>query len=440
MDCKLNLIVPALVNVFGYYTFTGTPTRYVWSSDLILLLVQRCNKSNTTITDCTYITYRVLEVFSVYKRHKGNFETRIKVTPFQLHKLDSGPKEEVTLTRNEGLQIYEQLRMIRCLEVRATELYRAQFVRGFCHLYLGQEACCVGLRLAMRPKDSIITAYRCHGWAYVMGLTPHEVLAEMTGRKTGAVRGKGGSMHMFCPQFYGGNAIIGAHVPVGTGIAFAYKYRGEDGMCFACYGDGAANQGQVFEAYNIAKLWDLPIVFVCENNLYAMGTASNRSSANPRFYTRCDYIPGIWVDGMDVLAVREAGRFAVEWCSSGKGPLIYELHTYRYSGHSVSDPGTAYRTREEVKNVRRSRDPIELFKMHLLSSELATEEDIKEIDTKAKDAMDKAATKATEDPEPDLEELAGDLHLRPAEKFARGVGPWDKFEVKSFNTPMQTLP
>ncbi|XP_068087118.1 pyruvate dehydrogenase E1 component subunit alpha type I, mitochondrial-like isoform X7 [Anabrus simplex] len=367
MDCKLNLIVPALVNVFGYYTFTGTPTRYVWSSDLILLLVQRCNKSNTTITDCTYITYRVLEVFSVYKRHKGNFETRIKVTPFQLHKLDSGPKEEVTLTRNEGLQIYEQLRMIRCLEVRATELYRAQFVRGFCHLYLGQ-------------------------------------------------------------------------VPVGTGIAFAYKYRGEDGMCFACYGDGAANQGQVFEAYNIAKLWDLPIVFVCENNLYAMGTASNRSSANPRFYTRCDYIPGIWVDGMDVLAVREAGRFAVEWCSSGKGPLIYELHTYRYSGHSVSDPGTAYRTREEVKNVRRSRDPIELFKMHLLSSELATEEDIKEIDTKAKDAMDKAATKATEDPEPDLEELAGDLHLRPAEKFARGVGPWDKFEVKSFNTPMQTLP
>ncbi|XP_068087116.1 pyruvate dehydrogenase E1 component subunit alpha, mitochondrial-like isoform X5 [Anabrus simplex] len=383
MDCKLNLIVPALVNVFGYYTFTGTPTRYVWSSDLILLLVQRCNKSNTTITDCTYITYRVLEVFSVYKRHKGNFETRIKVT----------------------------------------------------------EACCVGLRLAMRPKDSIITAYRCHGWAYVMGLTPHEVLAEMTGRKTGAVRGKGGSMHMFCPQFYGGNAIIGAHqVPVGTGIAFAYKYRGEDGMCFACYGDGAANQGQVFEAYNIAKLWDLPIVFVCENNLYAMGTASNRSSANPRFYTRCDYIPGIWVDGMDVLAVREAGRFAVEWCSSGKGPLIYELHTYRYSGHSVSDPGTAYRTREEVKNVRRSRDPIELFKMHLLSSELATEEDIKEIDTKAKDAMDKAATKATEDPEPDLEELAGDLHLRPAEKFARGVGPWDKFEVKSFNTPMQTLP
>ncbi|XP_068087120.1 pyruvate dehydrogenase E1 component subunit alpha, mitochondrial-like isoform X9 [Anabrus simplex] len=357
MDCKLNLIVPALVNVFGYYTFTGTPTRYVWSSDLILLLVQRCNKSNTTITDCTYITYRVLEVFSVYKRHKGNFETRIKVTPFQLHKLDSGPKEEVTLTRNEGLQIYEQLRMIRCLEVRATELYRAQFVRGFCHLYLGQEACCVGLRLAMRPKDSIITAYRCHGWAYVMGLTPHEVLAEMTGRKTGAVRGKGGSMHMFCPQFYGGNAIIGAHV-----------------------------------------------------------------------------------DGMDVLAVREAGRFAVEWCSSGKGPLIYELHTYRYSGHSVSDPGTAYRTREEVKNVRRSRDPIELFKMHLLSSELATEEDIKEIDTKAKDAMDKAATKATEDPEPDLEELAGDLHLRPAEKFARGVGPWDKFEVKSFNTPMQTLP
>ena len=208
---------------------------------------------------------------------------------------------------------------------------------------LGQEAVCVGITAGIRGQDTVITSYRAHGFAHMMGVSVLGVLAELTGRKSGCVRGKGGSMHMYAPNFYGGNGIVGAQVPLGAGLAFAHKYKGDGGVSFALYGDGAAQQGQVFESYNIAKLWDLPVVFICENNHYGMGTSQERSSASQSFFTKGDYIPGILVDGMDIISVREATKFAIDYCGSGKGPLVYEIATYRYHGHSMSDPGTSYR-------------------------------------------------------------------------------------------------
>lgn len=233
------------------------------------------------------------------------------------------------------------------------------------------------MKAAMRPQDAVISAYRVHGWSYLMGVSTHAVLAELAGKAGGCSRGKGGSMHMYAPNFYGGNGIVGAQVPLGAGIAFALDYQGKKGVCFTLYGDGAANQGQAFEAYNMAKLWNIPVIFVCENNGYGMGTSADRSSASTSYYTRGDYIPGIFVDGMDILTVREASRFAIEHCMSGKGPLILETATYRYSGHSMSDPGTSYRTREEIQEVRQTKDPITSFKEKILSSNLVTQEEIK---------------------------------------------------------------
>nr|CAH7737217.1 unnamed protein product [Callosobruchus chinensis] len=229
----------------------------------------------------------------------------------------------------------------------------------------------------MRPHDAVITAYRAHGWTYIMGVEPLGVLAELCGRQSGCARGKGGSMHMYTDNFYGGNGIVGAQVPLGAGIALALKYKGTDGVCIALYGDGAANQGQVFEAYNMAKLWDLPCIFVCENNGYGMGTSAERASAEVNFYQRGMYVPGLWVDGMDVLAVKECFKYAINYAASGKGPLVIEAATYRYSGHSMSDPGTSYRTRDEIQEVRQTRDPITSFKEKIISTELVSADEIK---------------------------------------------------------------
>lgn len=220
--------------------------------------------------------------------------------------------------------------MIRRLETAAGSLYKEKIIRGFCHLYSGQEACAVGMAAALRPNDDVITAYRCHGWTYLMGGSLNGILCELTGRSSGVARGKGGSMHMYVQNFFGGNGIVGAQVPLGVGIAFAQKYKGDHGVCIALYGDGAANQGQIFEVYNMAKLWKVPCIFVCENNGYGMGTSAERASANTNYYTRGDSVPGIWVDGMDVLAVREATRFAIEYATSEKGgPILLETATYR---------------------------------------------------------------------------------------------------------------
>ncbi|KAJ9593620.1 hypothetical protein L9F63_014798, partial [Diploptera punctata] len=310
-----------------------------------------------------------------YATEAATFETK----PFRLHKLDSGPSTTVTVTRTDAVDMYKKMHMIRRLETAAGNLYKEKIIRGFCHLYSGQEACAVGMKQAMRPHDSIISAYRVHGWTYLMGVEPLGVLAELTGRQSGCARGKGGSMHMYTKNFYGGNGIVGAQVPLGAGVAFAAKYSGTDGVCLALYGDGAANQGQIFEVYNIAKLWDIPCIFVCENNGYGMGTSAERASASTQYYTRGDYVPGIWVDGMDVLAVREATQFAINHCTSGKGPMVMEMVTYRYSGHSMSDPGTSYRTREEVQEVRQTRDPITSFRERILTAELATSDELKKI-------------------------------------------------------------
>merc|ERR1711962_1714176 len=259
--------------------------------------------------------------------------------PYKLHHLDEGPATSTTLTREDGLRLYREMVTVRRMETAAANLYKEKAIRGFCHLCSGQEAIYSGMKAGLREQDSIITSYRAHGFTHVMGVSVLGVLAELTGRKSGVVRGKGGSMHMYAKNFYGGNGIVGAQVPLGAGIAFAHQYKGDGGVNFSLYGDGAANQGQVYEAFNLAKLWNLPAVFICENNHYAMGTSQERHHGGESdFFKRGDYIPGIWVDGMDVLAVREATRFAIDYCSvQKKGPLVYEISTYRYHGRGAGD-------------------------------------------------------------------------------------------------------
>jgi pyruvate dehydrogenase E1 component alpha subunit len=229
------------------------------------------------------------------------------------------------------------------MEMAADRLYKEKKIRGFCHLSTGQEAVAVGIEHAIERADHLITAYRCHGFAMMRGGTVKSIIGELLGRREGIAYGKGGSMHMFSPGFYGGNGIVGAQVPVGAGIAFAQQYEGKKQVTLALYGDGASNQGQVFEAYNMASLWKLPVIFGCENNKYGMGTAANRSSAITEYYKRGQYIPGLKINGMDVLAVKAAVKYGKEYCAAGKGPLVYEYVTYRYGGHSMSDPGTTYR-------------------------------------------------------------------------------------------------
>jgi pyruvate dehydrogenase E1 component alpha subunit len=314
-------------------------------------------------------------------------------------------------SKEQLLDFYKEMLLIRRFEERAGQLYGLGLIGGFCHLYIGQEAVAVGLQSAMNDKlDSVITGYRDHGHMLAYGIDPKLIMAELTGREAGISKGKGGSMHMFSVEhkFYGGHGIVGAQVPLGTGLAFAHKYRGDGGVCLAYFGDGAANQGQVYEAFNMARLWDLPIIYAIENNNYAMGTSVARSASEPDFYKRGESfrIPGIQVDGMDVLAVRGAAEMALEWVRE-KGPIILELKTYRYRGHSMSDPAK-YRTREEVQEVRETRDPIthaerELEKMGVKADEL------KAIDKQIKEIIVEAAKFAEDAPEPDPSELYTDV-------------------------------
>jgi pyruvate dehydrogenase E1 component alpha subunit len=286
-------------------------------------------------------------------------------------------------------------------------------IGGFCHLYIGQEAVVVGMQMTVKPGDEIITAYRDHGHMLACGMDPKGVMAELTGRRSGYSHGKGGSMHMFSVEkgFYGGHGIVGAQVPIGTGLAFANRYRGNDNVSLTYFGDGAANQGQVYESFNMAKLWMLPVIYVIENNQYAMGTSINRSSSTTELFHRglSFDIPGERVDGMDVRAVKAAGERAVQRAREGKGPCILEMLTYRYRGHSMSDPAK-YRSREEVQKMRTEHDPIEQVRHRLLENKWATEEEIKRIDAEVRDQVNEAAEFATHDPEPDPSELYTDVY------------------------------
>ena len=311
-------------------------------------------------------------------------------------------------------KMYADMLLIRRFEERAGQLYGMGLIGGFCHLYIGQEAVVVGMQAAAKPEDQLITAYRDHGHMLAAGMDPNGVMAELTGRSGGYSRGKGGSMHMFSSEkkFYGGHGIVGAQVPLGTGLAFANKYRGNQGVCMTYFGDGASNQGQVYEAFNMAELWKLPVIYIIENNQYAMGTSVARSSALQDFSKRgvSFNIPGVQVDGMDVEAVEAAGKEALAYCRSGKGPIILEMKTYRYRGHSMSDPAK-YRTREEVEQVRENRDPIDHFGKKLIQRGVATENDLKMMDNEIKQTVIASAEFATNSPEPGPAELYTDITI-----------------------------
>merc|ERR1712055_963727 len=352
--------------------------------------------------------------------------------PYKLHRLDEGPATTTTLTRDEGLRMYREMVTVRRMETAAANLYKEKQIRGFCHLCSGQEAIYSGIHAGMREQDSVITSYRAHGFTYVMGVPVLGVLAELTGKKSGCVRGKGGSMHMYAKNFYGGNGIVGAQVPLGAGIAFAHKYKEDGGVNFSLYGDGAANQGQVAEAFNLAKLWELPAVFICENNHYGMGTSEDRHAAPTEFFKRGDYIPGMWIDGMDILAVREATRFAIDYCSvQKKGPLVYEISTYRYHGHSMSDPGTSYRTRDEVQEMRKQKDPITGFRDRIVGAGLVSQEEVKMIEQQVKKEIDSDSKRARDDTEIKEEELFWDMYQQNLQGRIRGVTPWDQNEHRN---------
>jgi pyruvate dehydrogenase E1 component subunit alpha len=317
------------------------------------------------------------------------------------------------LTREQERKAYRDMLLIRRFEEKAGQLYGMGLIGGFCHLYIGQEAVVVGMQMTLKPGDEVITGYRDHGHMLASGMDPKGVMAELTGRAHGYSKGKGGSMHMFSIEkgFYGGHGIVGAQVPLGTGLAFANRYRGNDNVSLTYFGDGAANQGQVYESFNMAELWKLPVVYIIENNRYAMGTAITRSSATVDLSNRgaSFNIPGEQVDGMDVRAVKAAGEKAVAWARQGNGPYILEMLTYRYRGHSMSDPAK-YRTREEVQKVRSEQDPIEQVRHRLLETKQISEDELKKIDAEVRDIVNEAAEFATNDPEPDPAELWTDVY------------------------------
>ncbi|USG59586.1 pyruvate dehydrogenase (acetyl-transferring) E1 component subunit alpha [Sneathiella marina] len=310
------------------------------------------------------------------------------------------------------LKFYRDMLLIRRFEEKAGQLYGMGLIGGFCHLYIGQEAVVVGMKSAITENDAVITSYRDHGHMLASGMDAKGVMAELTGREGGYSKGKGGSMHMFSKDanFYGGHGIVGACVPLGTGLAFSQKYQGTNDVTLCYMGDGTANQGQVYESFNMAELWGLPVVYVIENNEYAMGTSVKRSSAQTQLYRRGESfnVPGEQVDGMDVLAVAEAGRKAVEWVRSGKGPFILEMKTYRYRGHSMSDPAK-YRSKEEVNKKRAEHDPIEQIRQKIISDKINTEDELKEIDREVKAIVASAVEFAQNSPEPQPEELYTDV-------------------------------
>ncbi|QIE54496.1 pyruvate dehydrogenase (acetyl-transferring) E1 component subunit alpha [Pikeienuella piscinae] len=322
-------------------------------------------------------------------------------------------RKKPNASKDELLRFYRDMLLIRRFEEKAGQLYGMGAIGGFCHLYIGQEAVVVGIEACAKDGDQRVTTYRDHGHMLACGMDPKGVMAELTGREDGYSRGKGGSMHMFSieKEFYGGHGIVGANVPIGAGLAFANWYRENDNVSFTYFGDGAANQGQVYETFNMASLWKLPAIFVIENNQYAMGTSLKRASSTPSLHTRGEAfgIPGEAVDGMDVLAVKAATETAVAHCRAGEGPYILEMNTYRYRGHSMSDPAK-YRTRDEVQKMRDERDPIDHVRDLLLMGDSASEDELKAVDKEIKSIVNQAAKFAQDSPEPDEKELWTDVY------------------------------
>ena len=341
--------------------------------------------------------------------------TRAKKSPARSAQTSAAkaPKP-IQFTKEQELEAYRHMLLIRRFEEKAGQLYGMGFIGGFCHLYIGQEAVVTGMQMSLKEGDQVITGYRDHGHMLACGMSPRGVMAELTGRRGGLSKGKGGSMHMFSKEkhFYGGHGIVGAQVSLGTGLAFANRYRDNGNVSLAYFGDGAANQGQVYESFNMASLWKLPVIYIIENNRYAMGTSVSRASAETDFSKRgiSFNIPGIQVDGMDVRAVNAAGEEAAAWARSGKGPMILEMQTYRYRGHSMSDPAK-YRSKDEVQKMRSDHDPIEQVKNRLIEKGWSTEDDLKKIDKDVRDIVADAADFAQSDPEPDASELYTDILL-----------------------------
>ena len=338
-------------------------------------------------------------------------------TPARKKTVSSKRAAKPKASADELLSYYREMLLIRRFEEKAGQLYGMGLIGGFCHLYIGQEAVVVGAHANAQTQDSVITSYRDHGHMLVCDMDPKGVMAELTGRAGGYSKGKGGSMHMFSAEkkFYGGHGIVGGQVPLGTGLAFAHKYNKDNGVCFTYFGDGSANQGQVYESFNMAQLWSLPVLYIIENNKYGMGTAIERASSTTELYHRgaAHGIPGAQVDGMDVLAVRDAVAKALDHVRGGKGPYILEMLTYRYRGHSMSDPAK-YRSKDEVSKVRSEQDPIDNLRELILKSKAANEEALKEIDREIKVIVTEAADFSKESPEPDPSELYTDILVEAA--------------------------
>ncbi len=347
--------------------------------------------------------------------------------PFVGHKCDP-PSRNVETTSKELLGFFYDMALMRRMEIASDSLYKSKLIRGFCHLYDGQEAVAVGMEAAITKKDCIITAYRDHCIFLGRGGSLVQCFSELMGRQAGCSKGKGGSMHFYKKEngFFGGHGIVGAQVPLGCGLAFAQKYSKDETVTFAMYGDGAANQGQLFEALNMSALLDLPAILVCENNHYGMGTAEWRAAKSPSYYKRGDYVPGLKVDGMDAFAVKQACKFAKEHALKN-GPIILEMDTYRYHGHSMSDPGSTYRTRDEISGVRQERDPIERIRKLILSHELSTEAELKTIEKKVRSEVDDAIALAKESPMPDPSELFTNVYVKG---FGIEVAGADRKEVR----------
>lgn len=362
---------------------------------------------------------------------------------FETHNLDTAPNNEITMSKEELLEHYRLMYTMRRMEITCDNEYKARTIRGFCHLYDGQEAVATGIQAAFDAEDSWITSYRCHCIALLRGGTVATVLAELFGNAGGMTKGKGGSMHFYSKKdnFFGGQGIVGAQVPVGTGLAFANKYNAKPGepmnVAIACYGDGAANQGQIWESANMASLWKLPMIYCIENNHYGMGTSIERHSSHTDYYKMGNHIPGIRIDGMNVLAVKEGMRFVKDFCGSGNGPMYVEMMTYRYHGHSMSDPGTTYRNREEIAFTRSTRDPLEFVKKTLMDAGYAEADEIKNIEKEIRKEVQAEVKKAKAFPDVKMEDMFENVY---AKEINGGAQEYPEFirmpdYAKSFKSP-----